>query len=337
MVVISVMTDNLVSEDLFVDDETIKRFQKKRSKMSETMKVFKTNKPGEILKLDSKDRVEKRKKHLSDNNLEDVTIERVIQKSDLMPIYYLERGRLTANSICRIEIVDDNGNTLGHGTGFMVSPSLLMTNNHVLPNKEDCKNSVAQFNYEKGEDFIDRPITSFKLDPEKFFYTNKKLDFSLVCVNPTSPDNKAVKDFGYLKLIKEQGKAVIGEYVSIIQHPRGHQKQVAIRENRIIDVFDDFVHYVTDTEPGSSGSSVLNDQWEVISLHHSGVPRKDAQGNYLTKDKKKWTRDMGVDKIDWIGNEGIRISSIVKHLESVMPEIPPSNKPILEEFLKLTN
>lgn len=124
--------------------------------------------------------------------------------------------------------------------------------------------------------------------------------------------------------------------MSIIQHPRGNPKQVAIRENRVIDVFDDFVHYVTDTEPGSSGSAVFNDQWEVISLHHSGVPKKDKQGKILTKDNQIWTKNMGEDKIAWIGNEGIRVSSIVKELEGILSKIPAKEKLILTEFLKLT-
>jgi endonuclease G len=218
----------------------------------------------------------------------------------------------------------------------MISPSLLMTNNHVLTSEEDCKNSIAQFNFEKSEDLFDKPQVSFRLDPDKFFYTNEKLDFSLVYVSPTSSSSSALKDFRFLKLIKQIGKAVIGEYVSIIQHPRGRHKQVAIRENRVIDIFDDFIHYVCDTEPGSSGSPVFNDQWEVVSLHHSGVPKTDENGNYLTKDGQIWTENMGEEQIDWIGNEGVRISSIVKDLENQLPTISAEQKPILEELLKLT-
>lgn len=94
-----------------------------------------------------------------------------------------------------------------------------------------------------------------------------------------------------LHLISEKGKILEGEYVSIIQHPNGGPKAVTVRENKVSSIFDDFVHYLTDTEPGSSGSPVFNDQWVVVALHHSGVP-----------DPNK--------KNAWIANEGIRISSI---------------------------
>jgi endonuclease G len=47
---------------------------------------------------------------------------------------------------------------------------------------------------------------------------------------------------------------------------------VALRDNRIVDVFDNFLHYEADTQPGSSGSPVFNDQWELVALHHASVP-----------------------------------------------------------------
>jgi endonuclease I len=107
---------------------------------------------------------------------------------------------------------------------------------------------------------------------------------------------------------------LLGEYVSIIQHPNGEPKQLALRENQLIDLLPDFLHYRTDTAPGSSGSPIFNDQWEIVGLHHSGVPKRDADGNILSRDGKIWTQDMGEHQIDWAANEGIRISRIAKHI-----------------------
>ena len=50
------------------------------------------------------------------------------------------------------------------------------------------------------------------------------------------------------------------------------------------------------------------------SLHHSGVPRKDEQGRILTREGTP-TRDMGEHRIDWVANEGARISRIVRHVK----------------------
>src|SRR5439155_21158896 len=89
----------------------------------------------------------------------------------------------------------------------------------------------------------------------------------------------------------------------------------ALRENRLVDVHDAFLTYQTDTAPGSSGSPLYNDRWEVVGLHHSGVPDTDAQGRTLSIDGKPWTQDMGEDRIRWIANEGIRVSRIIADLQ----------------------
>jgi V8-like Glu-specific endopeptidase len=112
-----------------------------------------------------------------------------------------------------------------------------------------------------------------------------------------------------------RNKAIVGEYVNVVQHPNGEPKQLALRENQIVDELEDFLHYQTDTAPGSSGSPVFNDQWEAVALHHSGVPRKDEQGRILTREGTPWTRDMGEHRIDWVANEGARISRIVRHVK----------------------
>jgi len=329
------VTDKTLTDSINVDDDAIKRYNDRKQKTYENLQTLAKGNPEAILNLDTQERVERRIIQLKED-LPDLTIERVIGGNDLMPIFYLEKGKRVSECACRIEVIDEMDNILGHGTGFMVSPSLLMTNNHVLRNPASSKKSLAQFNYEKGENNRSKPMVEFRLDPNKFFYTNKELDFTLVYVNPTSEDGQMLSKFHYLKLIKETGKAIIGEYVSIIQHPRAEMKQVSLRENRVIGILDDYVHSITDTSPGSSGSPVFNDQWNVVSLHHSGVPKTDDQGNYLTKDNKIWTQDMGDDMIDWIANESVRISSIIKHLEDVKEQIPAQMKPILDEFLKLT-
>ena len=53
---------------------------------------------------------------------------------------------------------------------------------------------------------------------------------------------------------------------------------------------------------------------EVVALHHSGVPRKNRHGQWLRKDGSVAQPGDSDEMIDWIGNEGIRISSILKTL-----------------------
>ena len=73
----------------------------------------------------------------------------------------------------------------------------------------------------------------------------------------------------------EQRDALRGECLNILQNPNGAPKRVALRQNRFTALLERFVHYESDTLPGSSGSPVFNDQWQVICLHHAGVPLMD--------------------------------------------------------------
>lgn len=241
-----------------------------------------------------------------------IAMERILGKSDLFPIAYLQTGLRVGNAVCRLSIRNEKGNVLGYGTGFMVSPHLLMTNNHVLETPEVALHSLAEFNYQDDENFMPCPVHSFRLDPERFFLTNEELDFTLVAIKEHTNQDKKVQDFGYIPLQATAGKILEGEYVSIIQHPKGSPKSVTLRENQVSNRLDHFIHYLTDTEPGSSGSPVFNDQWVLVALHHSGVPHPDKKG-------------------DWIANEGIRISSIVNDIAARYHTFAEPQKALLEE------
>jgi len=288
---------------------------------------------GELLQADTPERVKKRLQRLGIERITaealiegkldlqsvpqaaDAFTERVLLRNDLMRISYLEQGSQSAQSVGRIQIKSSTGR-LGYGTGFMVSPQLLLTNNHVLPSRQEATYSQVEFNYQIGLDGNLRSSVLFDLDPETLFITDEPLDYSLVAVKPSNQDGSDLSNFGWYRLIEAEGKIIIGESVSIIQHPSGEPKQVALRENQLIDVLPDFLHYQTDTAPGSSGSPVLNDQWEVVALHHSGVPDRDSQGRILTIDGKVWRQEDGEQKIRWKANEGVRISRIVKHIKA---------------------
>ncbi|MFE8005330.1 trypsin-like serine peptidase [Streptomyces sp. NPDC057418] len=109
----------------------------------------------------------------------------------------------------------------------------------------------------------------------------------------------------------------MGEFVNIIQHPRGEPKQLALRENQVIDMLDEFVHYACDTREGSSGSAIFNDQWEVAALHHSAIPKTDTEGRPLSVDGTVWTPEAGEDQLAWKANEGVRISRVLRALREV--------------------
>jgi len=246
-------------------------------------------------------------------------LERVLGTSDLLEINFLDLGRRAGRAVGRVQVRDLSGHVREFGTGFLVSPALLLTNNHVLPSADGARRSLLDLDFEDDEQFRPRTPVVFGLDPDRFFATDAALDFTLVAVRPAANDSPVdLAAFGFLPLREAKGKVLVGEYVAAIQHPGGAPKKIALRNNKVVDAFDDFIHYTTDTDRGASGSPVLNDQWQVVALHHAGVKKRDSAGNVLAVDGAVWMPAMGEDRIAYVANEGVRISSIMAHLRGAM-------------------
>jgi V8-like Glu-specific endopeptidase/GH24 family phage-related lysozyme (muramidase) len=221
--------------------------------------------------------------------------ERVIGDSNLDEFYVLSRGVNVGKAVGKIHIRDQATGRNGSGTGFLVGPQLLMTNNHVLWNRRIAGDSFVAFRYELDRFGIPRTPVFFRLSGDVYF-TSNRLDFSLVGVKPMAIDGRTdLGNFGSIPLLPKSGKALKHDYVSIIQHPGGDYKKVALRENKVIGPKEDFLYYVTDTERGSSGSPAFNEIWQVAALHHQAVPDPERPGMY-------------------VANRGVRISAICDHV-----------------------
>lgn len=249
-------------------------------------------------------------------------LERLIGARDIVSINYFARGLRAARAVCRLKTLARPGGPADYASGFLVTPFLLLTNHHVLPDPETASQTLAEFECELDINFVERRGRIYPLMPSEAFYANADLDFAIVAISPTAHDGTPAGDFGFLPLIPESGKGIPGEHVSIIQHPGGGTKQVVVRENKIIaldqarfHIREQFVHYTADTERGSSGSPVFNDQWDLVALHHMAIPDVDEKGNYLTVKGDIWTPAEGEDAKRWIANEGTRVSAICAALK----------------------
>ncbi len=218
-------------------------------------------------------------------------VEAIINTCDFIGVRYLDAGVLAARSVGRVVISGGRG----FGTGFLVTPQLMLTNHHALPSIDVARQSAVEFDYQ--DDVNGRPLTPqrFDFDADRLYLADRDLDFALVALRATP---QQVHRFGFNPLTDRQGTVVIGEFVTIVQHPRGDKKAIALRESRLVDVLDRYLHYAADTERGSSGSPVFNDQWEVVALHHASVraPDRPDTGGVL--------------------NEGVRISQIIGWLRA---------------------
>ncbi len=254
-------------------------------------------------------------------------LERINGTADFQEIETVAKLMRLAESVCKINI-RSRYKGMGSGTGFLIGQNLIITNNHVLPSQDIAQYSTAQFNYELDALGNPKPTFTFRLDPEKFFTTSSYkridgdhhsgLDYTIVAITDVSQEGKSIADFYTSKLDQTLGKIVDGESCVVIQHPRGDFKKVVLKDIRSLICKDHFLIYESDTLPGSSGSMVVGlGTGEVVALHHSGVPRKNRHGQWLRKDGSVVQPGDSDEDIDWIGNEGIRVSSILKSLKEV--------------------
>ena len=231
-----------------------------------------------------------------------------------------DTARIAGVPVGRIVNISDRGEALdGFATGFIVvtgAAELAMTNHHVFSTAAECTGCGIQFAYEYVDGHIhDGPVYAF--DPTRFFYTNEKLDCTIVGVTLAAlGDGTPLAQFRSVHMSPAVGKILVGQSVSIIQYPDGGPKKYGVRDNELLvpaEPSEVFLQDTTHTLPGSSGSPAFNQDWELIALHHSGVPEvKD--GNIITIRGDVWRKGMPDSDIHWVANEGVRVSSICEAL-----------------------
>lgn len=238
--------------------------------------------------------------------------------NDLLSVEFLEAGVEAARAVAKIEMIGGDST----GTAFFVGPGVLLTNNHVLSMPQECAAADVVIFDENTRLGQNRPTDYLTLDPERLFVTDVQLDYTFVALSADVEPRS--RDCGWLPLLREQGKILVGQPVNIIQHPGGGEKQVVVHNSRLLDLENDtddsaFCWYTSDTEEGSSGSPVFNSHWEVVALHHKAVPRSNASGEVLDIHGRVMSKQRLKEepaKVHWVANEGVRCSRIVANLKS---------------------
>lgn len=213
----------------------------------------------------------------------------------LVKINWLQKGIQASRSVCQVVRADGQ-----KGTGFVLRNGYLMTNFHVLPTRERVATSKVVFDFE--EDFMGNSLktSEFFLEPDDMSCSPiQELDYTFVKIrdNPANP----LVQWGSLEL-DTFSEPQVNAPVTIIQHPLGESKQIALTANKIIAINAHKLFYQTDTEKGSSGSPVFSNEWKVIALHHAG--RTEEEGGLVVNPVTGERRG---------ANEGILIKSIVSH------------------------
>jgi endonuclease G len=236
--------------------------------------------------------------------------------ADFQPFMFLSEGARVGNAVA---LVNAPG---ACGSGFLISETLFMTNNHVIRSIEDARRTTLTFNFQldAGGQFARR--VTFTLDPDRCFLTAAEddLDFTIVALGSADPPPSMT--FGFCPLSDREDKHALGIPLNIIQHPQLRPKEIVIRNNLLTTRVSRVLHYETDTEVGSSGSPVFNDLWEVVALHHYGQPfleTKDSEGHDLETQV----------------NEGVRISAIIERLRALRGELSSAARDDIDHALAL--
>lgn len=203
--------------------------------------------------------------------------------------------------VCRIEFPEG----AARGTGFLVGPSVVLTNYHVI---EKLKNgavapaaAVLRFDYKVADDGVTvQAGTTFQLAAGWLLDSSRYSQHDLE-IKPSEDPSPDELDYALLKADGEPGNASVGGPTSdpnptlrhwieipavdhdfaaqrslyIVQHPDGHPMQVALDTEAVIGLNGNRtrVKYTTTTQPGSSGSPCFGPDWQWVALHHSGDPK----------------------------------------------------------------
>ena len=198
----------------------------------------------------------------------------------LRDINFLSLGVERGKAVCRIDA--NFGAFIQTGTGFRIGADLVLTNHHVVFDEKDNNTPAAAvqlvFHHELGLDGkmrTDKVIVNVDTTTMR---GDKDNDWTVLTVLDPLPDSIPI-----LGIDGPSESVKIDDRVCIIQHPNGLPKQIGLYHNIVRHADDTVVQYWTDTDVGSSGSPVFNEQWEVVALHHAAVKKAGEKHGYANQ------------------------------------------------------
>ncbi|MFJ3670236.1 trypsin-like peptidase domain-containing protein [Streptomyces sp. NPDC090106] len=214
----------------------------------------------------------------------------IFRSATLQDVSFLRRGTELAASVCRLRVTAANGRSY-HGTGFRIADDLLLTNHHVLLDRDGGTPLAVEawFGYESELNGRTREHQVVACEAESA-EGDPGLDWAVVrSAGPLPADAPAVALPGAVQVSPD-------DRVYIIQHPHGGPKKLAARHNVVRHVDETVVQYWTDTEQGSSGSPVFDERWNLVAVH------------------RRWRRVGADDQPAEFRNEGVRIERVLEGL-----------------------
>jgi endonuclease G, mitochondrial len=214
------------------------------------------------------------------------TKEKIIYRDDMVTFAFMEAGVKAASAVMKLRVPRfENGQPRIHngkqmiylGTGWLLTDSLLITNHHVINARNEGERNASEADLRLQShgtwgqlDFDADGLAGTELQAQALEAWNPELDYAVLRIPNIGRDplRRAPKAIGL-------GTDPVP--VNIIQHPGGRSKRYGIRNNLVSASTMTELRYFTDTESGSSGSPVFNDEWEVVALHRASTYVSNVQ------------------------------------------------------------
>jgi len=249
-------------------------------------------------------------------------LEELIQENAkyITPSIFREKLAELEGQVCRIVIPG------GGGTGFLVGPDLVVTNQHVIDriknNLVNVTDVTCWFDYRESADGTSmsaKKTTEVKLHPNKWLEHEKpasqydwdpalgdaapdETDCALVRlaerigdipVGGATADPDATRR-GWITANATVPPVVAGNQVFVLQHPRTEPLQLTVGTVKQFNSHSTRMRYDANTKDGSSGSPCFDSDLQLVALHHSRDPVTPPQWNQavpLGRIQDAWNAD----------------------------------------------
>jgi hypothetical protein len=160
------------------------------------------------------------------------------------------------------------------GTGYLARGSdlcdnwseelVFVTNSHVI---SDNPADEAPLGPGDGSAEFTRLPDRPKVRLGEILFTSPRFQLDVTMLTIDAPPGSAPMPLQrYQPILPQEGDPP--QRIYVMGHPKGAELAVSMYDNSLKAYVDDYVHYRSPTEGGSSGSPVFTRRWKVFALHH---------------------------------------------------------------------
>lgn len=248
-------------------------------------------------------------------------LEITIGDDDTLPVSFLLRGAAAARSVAKLLVhrhfdgtpsfAPGNKPAVGLGTGWLIAPSLIMTNHHVVNARFPLEPPATAQDFELQAaatavqfDYVGAVAPLQQVGSIGCVASDAELDFALLRIPALDRPPLTLRSSPVTRPKESQ----LRERVNVLQHPEGNPMRLGFRNNFVVTGSPERLSYLTDTAGGSSGSPICDDEWFVAALHR-GFTTIDGAPVMV------WGREIRQE------NYGTPIGRIMAHLEQKHPQV----------------